>query len=115
MIYIYSLIYSFNTLFIKLIFIDLPVDKDTLSISFVNFNTFSYDLSIFFIINSRVFVFISTCLSEKCLLIITLSKSSVGKSMPINRKLLNLDLRSNNLISLDLIGEFEFKTKKLFD
>ena len=42
------------------------------------------------------FFVISICLSEKFFVKITLNSSSVGKSIPISKKLLNLELKSFN-------------------
>ena len=48
------------------------------------------------------------CLSEKVFEIITFNKSSVGNSIPINKKLFILDLRSFNLNLKFLIEFIEF-------
>ena len=68
------LIHFFNTFFIKLILIDLPVDKDNSSTSLRNLNIFSYDLSILLIMKSVNFGLILICLSDKVLVIITFKR-----------------------------------------
>ena len=80
-----------------------------MSISLVNLDILSYDLSIFLVINSRFLLLKSICLSENVLDIITLMRSSVGKLISISKKLSNLDFKSINLISRFLILIFEFK------
>ena len=76
---------------------DFPEDKDVSSITLTNSKIFLYDRSIFLIIYSDIFGLRSICLSEKDLEIITFSKSSVGSSIPISRKLLTLDFKSLNI------------------
>ena len=74
--------YLFNTFFIKLIFIDFPVDKERESTLLIKSNISSYDLLIFLKIYSNILASILTCLSEKFLVRITLIKSSVGNPIP---------------------------------
>ena len=75
------------------------MDKDNSSNSFKNLNIFSYDLSTFLIINSEIFGLTLICLSDNVFEIMTFNRSSVGNSIPINKKLLILDFKSSSLNS----------------
>ena len=62
---------------------------------------------------SVIFGLILICLSERFFEIITFSKSSVGNSIPIYKKLFILDFKSFNLKFTLPIDEIEFITTKL--
>ena len=57
---------------------------------------------------SVIFGLILICLSDRVFEIITLSKLSVGNSIPIYKKLFILDLRSSKFKLIFLSGEIEF-------
>ena len=64
-------------------------------------------------IYSEIFGEILICLSEKYFVIITLNKSSVGKSIPKLTKLSILDFKSFKLYLKLFIGRLEFITTKI--